>query len=261
MAAWTVNAAPYPDLPGSAQVTVTGPPLTSFALERSDPTSGRRVPVRVGSPATDVGGVWYGVDPEAPIGQPATYTIITGNSDIVTSGPVTVPPPPGGGALLRSVLRPWVDWMQVVVIAETDLNHDTSTTAIPIIGSPDLVVVGDVRRRRSGKFTFAFPNITETDKALTILRDGVPILIRFCPGGATKARDCLFYAQQVTETRQANSTRRYLLVDYQSVDWVEGATETPPPRPVTYTSLAAVGTYRDVTAAAATYRDVLLLGG
>jgi hypothetical protein len=235
--AWSIFATPYMgSLPGAMHLAVTGDPGAVVSITRHDRDGSH--PVRNTDTPLTASGLGQFVDPEAPF-YAVTYTVRFGGVDRATSDPATVPGMPGGFALLRSVLRPDVQWMPVTFIDEEGTEYPTSSTAFEVVGSHDLVVVGDVRRRRRGTFVFGPRTVAEADELVFLLRDGIPFLLRLCPHGGGVWRDTMFYALNVTETRFGYEGKRLVIVDYQSVDFVEGDTEVPPAGTWLYSDLAA----------------------
>lgn len=222
----SIDVAVNPSLPGSVRVVVEGAPMVG-TLNRLDGRSGPQ-PVR-NFTGIDAGGLVQVIDAEAPLGRAVTYTLVDSTGRVLaTSAAVTCPPLPSGRALLRSVLRPQVAWMEVEGQDETGVEWSTSTTVHRVVGSDSPVVVGEVRQRRSGTMTFLCKSIADADQMVSIMRDGTPLLLRFDPCAGDQVRDLLFYALDVTERRYGRVGWRLLAVDYQSVGFVPGATDEPP---------------------------------
>lgn len=235
--AWSITAAVHSgpdDLAGAVDLTVVGDPDAAIEVWRNDPNGEH--PVRNIDPLPSSGAGQY-IDVEAPLGVPVTYTVRQGGRVRARSNEVTAPPLASGYALLRSVLRPYVQAVEVAFVDEVGTEWPTSSTAFAVVGSYDPVVVGDTRRRRRGTFVFAPASPGEASDLVYMLRDGIPFLLRLCPNGQRVQRDTLFYALNVTEARWGYSGRRELIVDFQSVDWVAGDTDVPEPGTWTYEDL------------------------
>lgn len=244
--AWTISAAVNPSLPGAVQLTVTGPPSTAAHVVRLD---GHREPQAVRNfRGTDPSGVSLWTDCEAPLGRAVTYAVVLGSSgaSVAVSGEVTCPAPASGKAVLRSVLRPSVQWMECEPADEAGVEWATSTTVHRVVGSDTPVVVGEVRQRRSGTMTFLAKSVREADELVSIMGDGTALLLRFPPCAQTQVRDLLFYALDVQEARYGRRGWRIVSVDYQATRFVDGDTVEPSP----------TWTYADLAEAHATYGDL-----
>lgn len=245
---WTIEAEPYGStLPGAVRITVTGDPDALVTVQRRDKNGTYPVRQDVQLSASGFGQV---VDPEPAFG-PVTYYLPTG--EIAT---VTVPPLESGKALLRSLVVPYVGWVEVIWANETGVTWPTTSTVFPIIGSGNPVVVADVRRERSGVFVFVAETAAGADALIELLHDGAAFLLRSCAAAAGKVRDTYFYALDAREERPGNGKLRLVTIDYQAVDRVLGITTTPPGAAWFYQDLkdqTTAPTYADVRAARATY--------
>lgn len=256
--AWTLTAEAMPSPPGSVSLALTGPPTTAFTIQRNDVDGPH--PLRTPPKNTGPSGLVQFVDAEAPF-RSVTYSVVSGGVLVVTSNEVRVDDPPGGGGLLRSVLRPAVQYQVVSVITETDIRYATSSVGFPVIGSTDPVVIADKRQNHTGRFQFGVMSLAECDSLMFMLSDGLPFLLRLCPGGQPFVRDTLFYALGVEELRFDRSGRRIVSVDYQSTPWVEGLGETGPGTTWLYSALKAqteAPTYGHLPPIRATYLDLVL---
>lgn len=222
---FTLTAAVNSTLPGSVLLAVTGDPGVPAGIERVDGANPSQ-PVRNFSGTGS--GLDQVIDCEAPLGRPVSYNLIGGTGALLAqSQTVTCPPLPSGRGLLRSVLKPSVDWMEVEPHDETGVEWASSTTVHVVPGSDTPVVVGEIRQRHSGVMSFVCRSIGEADRMARLLRDGTPMLLRHDPCAQLQTRDLLFYALDVSEVRWGRSGWRLVVVDYQSSRFVPGETLEP----------------------------------
>lgn len=216
---WTIAAEPYGStLPGAVRLTITGDPSAPVVVMRRDKNG--TYPVRQDI-VLSASGIAQVIDPEPAFGS-VTYSLPTGET-----ATTTVPALPSGKALLRSLVVPYVGWVEVVWSNETGVTWPTSSTVFPIIGSGNPVVIADVRRERSGVMVFAAADAAGADAIIQLLHDGAAFLLRSCAAAAGKVRDTYFYALDAREERLGNGRIRLVTVDYQAVDRVLGVTTTP----------------------------------
>jgi len=223
---FTIQASVNTTLPGSVLVAVSGDPNTTSTIVRVDGSLPEQ-PVR--NWTTTGNGLESVVDAEAPLGRPVFYRLIENTGQVLAaSNEVECPAPSDGRSLLRSVLKPTVAWMWVEPADETGVTWRTSTKPYDVIGSDTPVVVGEVRQRHAGELSFLCKTVAEASALVSILRDGLPMLVRHSPCGSVQGRDVLFYALDVTESRIASNGWRTVEVRYQSTKFVVGDTEEPP---------------------------------
>lgn len=213
-------------LPGSVLVAVSGDPGVTSTIVRVDGSLPEQ-PVRNW---TDTGnGVESVIDAEAPLGRAVFYRLVRNDGEVLaSSNEVECPAPSDGRSLLRSVLKPTVAWMWVEPADETSVVWRTSTKSYPVIGSDTPVIVGEVRQRHEGELSFLCKTVAEASALVSILRDGLPMLVRHSPCGSVQGRDVLFYALDVSESRISSNGWRTVEVRYQSTKFVVGDTEEPP---------------------------------
>lgn len=252
---YSVTATVFPGLPGAVQLDVAGDPggLGSTArLVRVDGAEAAQ-PVRNfdGVPESGADTV---VDCEAPLGRPVTYLLQDfRGATLASAGPITCPPLPDGRGILRSVLRPQVQWMKVEPQDETGVEWGTSTTVHRIVGSDTPVVVGEVRQRRTGTMTFLCRSTGDADRLVALCGDGSLMLLRVDPCASAQVRDLLFTPLDVGERRWGRQGWRLVWVDYQASRFVAGATQEPPLGQWSFDALAAAAV--DFDGLAALYAD------
>jgi len=253
---FTISAIVNTTLPGSVQVNVTGDPAVQSTIVRVDGSLPEQ-PVRNWS---DTGsGIEFVIDCEAPLGRPVFYKLLSYFGDVLaTSETVTCPEDPEGRSILRSVLKPHTAWMWCEPQTETGVRWSTSTRSYEVIGSDTPVVVGELRQRHTGTLAFFCKTPTEVDQMVSILRDGLPMLVRHSPCANRSTRDMLFYALDVEESLFRNGPWRTVAVDYQTTKFVVGDTEEPPSS-WTFEALAATGEdFAEQSLMFATFQDMAL---
>lgn len=248
----------FTNIPGAVRITIIGDPVTPITITRFDNFSPNGVPVRNTVDATTSGsGLYQIIDAEPAFGT-VRYEATDGTDTATAS--INVSGPPSGRAVLRSVLAPYSDWGEVVIVDETSMAYESSSTVFGIIGSHNPVVVADVRRERSGMLTFGCDDMNEAQGLIDMMRDGTPLLLRSCTD-PKRVHDGLFYPLEVREERYGSGTRRLVFVDYQSVDLVRGVAVLPPATTWTYNDLAiqsTAPTYASVVDERDTYIDLVL---
>jgi hypothetical protein len=223
---FTLTASINPYLPGAINLVVVGDPDVTSSITRVDGSSPQQ-PVR--NYTTSGSGLETVVDCEAPLGRPVSYNLLDSYGSILAqSNQVTAPALPDGKGLLRSVLKPSVQWMAVEPQDERNVEWASSTSVHRVVGKDTPVVIGEVRQRYSGLMSFLCKSIAEADQMVALMRDGTALLLRHDPCAAPQTRDMLFYALDVTETRYGRAGWRLVLVDYQTTEFVPGVTEEPP---------------------------------
>lgn len=222
---FTLTATVNPTLPGSVQLGVVGDPAVQSSIQRIDAHYAAQ-PVR--NYDSSGSGIESVIDCEAPLGRPVHYLLLDYNGAVLaSSAPVTCPPLASGRSLLRSVLKPSVVWLEVEPQDETGVEWPTSTAVHIIPDSPDPVVVGGTRQRHRGVISFLCRSIPEADQLVSIMRDGVPLLLRHDPCSQTQTRDMLFFAGDVSEVRWQRDGWRLVIADYVTTGFVPGVTEEP----------------------------------
>jgi len=222
-----INATKNLELWGAVNLAILGDPNTTAKIARVDGSLPQQ-PVR-NFDGIDGTGTALVVDTEAPFGRPVSYNLLSPtNVPLAQSNQITLTPPSHGRSLIRSVLRPSVEWMWVEPQDETGVEWSSSTTVHEVVGSDTPVVVGEIRQRYKGTISFLMPSTGEADQLVRLLRDGTPILLRHSPCAGSQTRDLLFYSLDVTEKRVGYSPSRIVSVDYQSTKFVYGWTEEPP---------------------------------
>ena len=222
----TITAAVYVGIPGAVRLNVISDAGLVASIVRQD-AAAEAQPVRNFSGAPT--GLETVVDAEAPLGRPVAYSLIDPSGAVLgTSNQVTVPALPSGRALLRSVLRPSVRWMEADPQDESGVQWSTSTTVHRVVGSDTPVVVGEVRQRRTGTMTFLASSTGEADALVRLCGDGTAVLLRFDPCASPQVRDLLFYPLDITERRWGRQGWRLVSVDYQATRFVPGMTDEPP---------------------------------
>jgi hypothetical protein len=223
---FTIAASVRSDYPGAVGIIVTGDPAVQSSITRVDGSLPQQ-PVRNYSGTGS--GLETVTDMEAPLGRAVSYNLLDVYGGVLAqSAAVTCPAPGTGYSLIRSVLKPSVAWMWVEPQDEAAVEWATSTTVHRIPGSDTPIVVGEIRQRRSGTFSFLVRSIEEADRLVSLMRDGTPILLRHSPCASAQTRDLLFYALDVTEVRWGRQGWRRIVVDYASTGFVSGETLEPP---------------------------------
>lgn len=223
---WSLSAEVFAGLPGAVRLSVEGDPGAVASLVRLDAAAAAQ-PVRnfAGVPS---GGLDVVIDCEAPLGRPVSYSVLNAAGMVLaTAGPVSCPPLPDGRGVLRSVLRPQVQWMTVEPQDVTGTEWDSSTTVHRIVGSDTPTVVSEVRQRRSETVTFLCRSVAEADRLVEMCGDGSLLLLRLDPCANVQTRDALFYPLGVEERRWGRQGWRLVSVDAQTTRFVPGDTETP----------------------------------
>lgn len=253
---FTIAAQVNGTLPGSVLLSVAGDAGVPSSIVRAEGALDVH-PVR--NYSTTGTGIDSVIDCEAPLGRPVTYRLLdAAGAVLATSGTVVCPEDPLGRSILRSVLKPQVQWMWVEPAAEEDVTWRSSTRSYEIVGSDTPVIVGEVRQRHSGRLSFLCKSVEEADRLVEILRDGLPMLVRHSPCAALQTRDTLFYALDVQEDRLTRQGWRVIEVEYQSTKFVPGDT-IEPPASWTFGALAAAHTdFAALSAAYDTFLDVAL---
>jgi hypothetical protein len=234
----TITGAPNPFLPGAVSlVVVTDVANTPGSIVRIDgPYQPQPVRNYTGTGATVSEAV---VDCEAPLGRSVYYQLLDFNGSIVAqSNTVELDAPHDGRSLLRSVLRPSVNWLWVEPVTETGVEWSSSTTVHEIPGSDTPVVVSEVRQRHKGRYEFLAKSIHEADQIVSLCRDGTLLLLRHSPCAGEKTRDTLVYPRDITEVLHGNGPWRRIVVEYQSTRFVPGNTDEPPLGSWTFADLA-----------------------
>ena len=236
---WAINADLYPALAGSVQLTITGPAGETVKVRRNTDTGWGWVRLATHDTGS---GLLVSVDPEAAFGS-NTYEVIVGGSVVARSNRVWVPGLPGNEAMLRVALRPNVAWQAVTVEDITDIQRDVVSARWTVIGKDYPVVTADTRQRMTGTMSLIVPSLPAADRLIeTVLRDGLPILLRLCPGSRMLERDMYFLAQGLEESRLSfKSERRRIVFDWVEVPPPDGETDLPPPTLWTYDGRTGVG--------------------
>lgn len=230
--AWSITCTPHA-LPGAILLEVTGPSRAVIKIWRSGvtggPTSVRNVT------ALDASGHYQIVDAEAPFGAPVVYTVEYQGNDVVNSTPIALDDPhPRNPVLLRSVIRPHVQWEFTRLVDQTNIEYRTRTTTYAVIGRPDPIPVADMRQMQSSTLIFYTETLDAADRLLELFKEGNTVLMR-TPCRA-KVRDMIFVPLDVRESHY--KLGRLIEVEAQSVAWPHGETELPPPLEWTYDDLA-----------------------
>jgi hypothetical protein len=243
-------------LPGSVLVAVTGDPGVPSSIIRVDGAFPGQYVRNYSGTGTGLETV---VDAEAPLGRLVYYRLLAYDGSVLAqSNTVQCAEPADGRSLLRSVLKPTVAWLWVEPQDEAGVQWRTSTTAFDIVGSDTPVVVGEVRQRHAGTLSFLAKSVGEANDIVSLLRDGLPMLLRHSPCAGRQTRDMLFYAGSITEVIRTSQGWRTVLVDYQTTKFVQGDTDEPPSS-WDFAALAASATdFQALTNNYATFQDMAL---
>lgn len=224
--AFTLTAEVYPDMPGAVTLHVAGTAGVTSTLYRIDGSLPQQ-PVR--NYSTSGSGLVTVVDCEAPLGRPVSYTLENSSGTLLAaSGEVLCDAHPDGWSLIRSVLKPSVMWMWAEPEDEAGVQWPTSTTSFAVVGSDTPIPVGEVRQRYASTLSFLMRSTDEANQLVSILRDGLPILIRHSPCATAQTRDVLCYVRDVSEVRRGRDGWRSVVCDIQSTKFVAGDTLAPP---------------------------------
>jgi hypothetical protein len=259
MAAWSIRVSAHESLPGATRIRVTGEPGAEVMLWRKDP-DGEATSVRNVIKLDGSGYAAY-IDAECPFGVPVEYTVESGGTDRVNSASITLHNPSGRApVLLRAVLRPDVQWMWTALVDETGIQHKTRATTYSVIGEASPTLVGDKRQLPSSTLIFLCKDMTETERLIEMLRDGIPLLMRTPCHHVV--RDRVFAALDVKEYRYKKGPQRLVEVEAQTLAWPQGETDLPTAATWTYSEVETNTTtdeYGDLAPLRLDYLDLLEL--
>lgn len=206
------------DEKGRVKIEITASDGDSVTVTRKHP-SGRVVTVRGMDKAPLSGGVFLGYDYEAPIGLPVDY-VATAYTDpdtvLAISAPSTVTWTTEND-WLKDPLEPARN-IEVLVSDMSEYAYDTPTGIHTVLGRPDPVTIGEVRRAATGTLTLTTLTREDRDRLHYITASGHVLL--FQSSQESGVGSMYIALTGVTETRVANlrpSPERQWAIGYQEV--------------------------------------------
>jgi hypothetical protein len=206
------------DEKGRVKIEIIASDGDSVTVTRKHP-SGRVVIVRGMDKAPLSGGAFLGYDYEAPIGLPVDYTatVYTDPDTILATSAIDTITWTTDNDWLKDPLEPARN-IEVLVSDMTDYAYDTPTGIHTVLGRPDPVTVGEVRRAATGTLTLTTLTKEDRDRLHYITASGHVLL--FQSSQESGVGNMYLALTGVTESRVVglrNSPERQWALGYQEV--------------------------------------------